>query len=72
MNELRKKALTRKMDLDWLNIAADMVSEDESAEDEEYIEDKELLVAGILALREKLPGILVFLLHQLHLQHLVK
>lgn len=63
MNELRRKSLIRKMDLDWLNIAASMVSEEESVEDEEYVEDKELLVGEILKLREKLPGILLFLLH---------
>lgn len=63
MNEVRRKSLIRKMDLDWLNIAASMVSEEESVEDEEYVEDKELLVGEILKLREKLPGILLFLLH---------
>lgn len=64
MNELRIKALTRKLDLVWLNIAADLVSEEEPAEDAEYIEDKELLLQRILSLRETIPGILLFLLHQ--------
>lgn len=64
MNELRKKALTRKLDLDWLNIAASMVSEAEPTDEDEYIEDKEQLLEGILALRDKMPGVLLFLLHQ--------
>ena len=64
MNELRKKALTRKLDLNWLNIAASMVSEEEPTDEDEYIEDKELLLERILALRDTMPGVLLFLLHQ--------
>lgn len=63
MNELRIKALIRKLDVTWLNIAADLVNEEEPDENAELVEDKELLVSKLLGLQDTMPGILVFLLH---------
>lgn len=64
MNELRKNALIRKMDVPWLNFAADIVSEEDPPEDAEFNEDKEALLEVILSKREEFPGLLLFLLHQ--------